>query len=55
MYKRRLAQIDWDAYVRWMLTDPSFVSRYTRKGCLVVDKETGEPVYEIVYREKHEK
>ena len=19
MYKRRLAQIDWDAYVRWML------------------------------------
>ena len=50
--RRRPIQIDWDAYVRWMLNDPHFVSRYTRKGCLVIDKETGEAVYEIVYKER---
>jgi len=48
MYRGKRVKIDWDVYVHWMMSDPNFISRYTRRGCLVVDKETGEVVYEIV-------
>ena len=49
MYKqRRPIPIDWDTYLHWMTTDPSFISRYTRRGSFVVDKETGEPIFVII-------
>jgi len=52
MYKRRPTPIDWDVYVHWMMTDPHFISRYTRRGSFVIDKETGEVVYEIINKPK---
>jgi len=48
MYKRRPIPIDWDTYQHLMISDPHFITQYTRKGSLVVDKETGEPVYVII-------